>query len=65
MGDDGDEVGLTTTSGLGELKAPVEDCWRRSYSSWSALGRRGGAGPEEKGVAARVSVVVDSRRRLA
>jgi len=36
------------TDGLGVLNAPVEDFWRRSNSSCSFGGRRGGAGPVEK-----------------
>jgi hypothetical protein len=38
-------AGLGVTIGLGVLNAPVEDRCRRSNSSCSFGGRRGGAGP--------------------
>lgn len=63
--DDGGEeasealVGLVTTDGRGVLKAPVDDFWRRSNSSCSLAGRRGGEGPFEK--AGRV-MEVENRR---
>ena len=46
----GDWLILGATSGVlvgaeGVLKAPVESFWRRSNSSCSAGGRRGGEGP--------------------
>jgi hypothetical protein len=41
---------LATTSGLGVLNAPVDERWRRSNSSCSFGGRRGGAGPVAKAV---------------
>lgn len=44
----------------GVLKAPVDAFWRRSNSSCSFGGRRGGAGPVEK--AGRRVEVVKKRR---
>ena len=40
-------VGFVTTDGRGVLNAPVEDFCKRSNSSCSLGGRRGGAGPVE------------------
>jgi hypothetical protein len=45
---------------LGVLKAPVDERWRRSNSSCSFGGRRGGAGPVAKAV--RERLVVKRRR---
>ena len=53
-------VGLMVTEGLGVLNAPVEARWRRSNSSWSFWGRRGGEGPVAK---AGLGDVVVKRRR--
>jgi len=54
-----DIVVFSTTVVFGVLKAPVEERWRRSNSSCSLGGRRGGAGPVAN--APRVVVVVNRR----
>jgi hypothetical protein len=41
-------VGLMVTESLGVLNAPVDAFWRRSNSSCSFGGSRGGAGPVAK-----------------
>jgi hypothetical protein len=51
---------LTATEGRGVLNAPVELRWRRSNSSCSLGGRRGGAGPVANIVRA---LEVEKRRR--
>jgi hypothetical protein len=43
-------AGFLVTPGLGVLNAPVEDRCRRSNSSCSLGGSRGGAGPVAKAV---------------
>lgn len=53
-------VGFVVVEVLGVLNAPVEDRWRRSNSSCSLGGRRGGAGPVAKAV---LQVVVLMNRR--
>jgi hypothetical protein len=45
-----DAVGLVVTCGFGALNAPVDAFCRRSNSSCSLGGRRGGAGPVAKAV---------------
>lgn len=57
---EGAMVGLTVTDGRGVLNAPVDDFCRRSNSSCSLGGRRGGAGPVAK---AGRGVDVDRKRR--
>ena len=52
-----------TTVGFGVLNAPVDDRCSSSYSSWSFLGRRGGAGPDPNGGVARRWVLDEKRRR--
>ena len=54
---------MTTTVVLGVLKAPVEERWSFSKSSCSSFGRRGGAGPEEKGGAVRRQELDERKRR--
>ena len=54
-----------TTVGFGVLNAPVEERCSCSYSSWSSLGRRGGAGPEANGEAARRWGPDEKRRRVS
>ena len=56
---------MTTTWGCGVLKAPVDARCKFSYSSWSALGRRGGAGPDLKGGVARRWTFVENGRRAS
>jgi hypothetical protein len=48
--EEGSVAGFLVTSGLGILNAPVESLCRRSNSSCSLGGSRGGAGPVAKAV---------------
>lgn len=48
--------------GFGVLKAPVDERWSFSYSSCSALGSRGGAGPRDKELARASLVELNIRR---
>ena len=47
------------------LKAPVDARCKFSYSSWSFLGRRGGAGPDLKGGVARRWTFEENGRRAS
>ena len=59
-------VGFVVTCGFGVLNAPVEDLCRRSNSSCSFGGRRGGAGPVAKAVLLTewVKNLLEGRRNL-
>ncbi len=54
-----------TTEGLGVLNAPVDERCSCSYSAWSSLGRRGGAGPVAKGGGLQTWEVEVNRRRAS
>lgn len=54
-----------TTEGFGVLNAPVDERCNCSYSAWSSLGRRGGAGPVAKGGGVRTAEVEVNRRRVS
>lgn len=60
VGSADEAMGFSTTLGFGVENAPVEDLCRRSNSSCSLGGRRGGAGPVAN---APLVVVVVNRRR--